>query len=499
MKNRLRSEWPLAAVLIFWFVFLGAEWITMRGVFAYAGDDAYLRMAIGRNLALNGTWGINPGQFASIVGSLLWPLLLGAADAVVGIHKATPIMINIVLSCFLLAVLDRAAKRVISEPWLRCAAVLLAAVMLPLGPLVLEGMEHTLQILLTVAVAEGVLCAQEKKQSVWIWLPIAAALLAATRYEGLLVVGVAAVFLSFGDKKNIPLAGLTLAAGVLPAAIYGWVSYHQGWLPIPNDVYFRRAPLAPDNLADIGTILLRPLESLNENPALRAITLLPLVAIFWRALAQRQDRIPLQNMTRVLIFIGTAAIHLWLIGMREYRYDAYLLILGWWAVLPWVQEAADYFRTEHIPLLSATGAVLGILCALLLFPLMNRGVSETANWWQARENFRADQMAAVALVEKRSGVSGVATDFPGAFAYQGVPVLDITGMGNVELARARRSGGIEAENVELAALSAKITMAAVQDASVRGYLPAVWERWAYIALPGSGSDGIVLYTVPGGR
>ena len=46
------------------------------GALVYALDDAYIHLAMARNFAEHGTWGINPDGFANTTSSLLWTLLL---------------------------------------------------------------------------------------------------------------------------------------------------------------------------------------------------------------------------------------------------------------------------------------------------------------------------------------------------------------------------------------------------------------------------------------
>jgi hypothetical protein len=278
----------------------------------------------------------------------------------------------------------------------------------------------------------------------------------------------------------------------LPLVVYGWISVREGWLAVPADVYFRRAPLVPDGLAGLLPILLRPLDILNLNAALRAMTLAPFIAVFWRAMIRKQDAAFAQPLLRTLLFGGTLLLHLYLVGAREYRYDAYLFLLGWAACLPWLQELFEYFQSEKISVFSVPSAAFGMLGLILLFPLANRGVSETLGWWDARESFRLNQNAAVSYCLKQNPQTGIATDFPGVFAYAGFSVVDLTGMGSLDLSRARGSGGIQKETIAREISSRPVLLAAVWNPSVREYLPA---DWIHERSVGPGND-IYLYEIP---
>jgi hypothetical protein len=497
MKNWLRSEWPLVAILGLWIFYLASQFLAMHGAISFASDDAYMRLAIGRTLAQTGTWGINPGEFASTVGTLLWPLLLAGMDSIVGSHKANPLALNVILSCLLVIALDRAARRVISNQWLRCLATALAIFALPLAPLVLEGMEHTLQILFVLILLDSLLRVLEQSQWGWRGVVGASVALTATRYEGIFVVVLVAVALLASSRKQIPLAFTVLAAGAIPILIYGWISSHNGWLPVPSDVYFRRAPLVPDNLSGVWQLLLRPLDLLNQDATLRVLVLAPLIGMVWSAYAKVQTEARHRSGLRLLILLGVVLLQLYFIGVRQARYDAFIVVMGWWAVLPWVQTALNRFRAEKLPAWSVSGAAFGLLAVLLFFPLVNRGVSETISWWQARADFRDMQLAVVSSLKREAPDSVVATDFPGAFSFNGFLVLDLTGMASANLARARRAGGIRPEDIETDALLRQSRMAAVNDPAVRSLLPSAWLERGSIKIPDAagGYQTIILFDI----
>jgi hypothetical protein len=483
MKNWLREEWPVAAALVLWVGYLASQIASMQGAISFASDDAYLRLAIARNLALTGTWGIHPGEFASTVGTLIWPLLLAGLDWIVGAHKTAPLFLNAALSCALVVCLDRIARRIFSNLWLRFFAIVLAVAILPLAPLTMEGMEHVLQLVLIAVLLESLLRVQNQARGGGTGVIITALLLTATRYEGILVVALAAVGLAAVSRKHAPLALAALLAGALPIVLYAWISYRYGWMPVPNDVYFRRAPLMPDSLSGVGSLLLRPLDLLNQDAALRALVLAPLVGLVWGAYVNAPTEPRHRMGYRLWVLLGTVAVHLFFIGVREARYDAYLILIGWWAVLPCVETVWAQFKNEKLPLFSVAGAAFGLLAVLLLFPLINRGISETTSWWQARSDFRELQLAAVSAQQRESATASIATDFPGVFAYAGFRVVDLTGMANLDLSRARRMGGIRTADIAQEIDAQHITRVVVADPAVRMLLPAEWPTIREIQLP----------------
>lgn len=113
------------------------------GHLVYALDDAYIHMAVARNLADHGVWGVTRHEFTSSTSSIVWPLLLAAARVVGLSLDHAPLLLNVVFGLVVIA----AAARAVPGPPLVRAVVLVALVLLtPLPTLALTGMEHTLHI-----------------------------------------------------------------------------------------------------------------------------------------------------------------------------------------------------------------------------------------------------------------------------------------------------------------------------------------------------------------
>src|SRR5690242_17300955 len=96
--NLLRKHWPaVGGLAILWMTvaFHYADSVARHhGQFAYALDDAYIHMAMARNVVQHGVWGITRHGFTSSSSSPLWTLLLSAVGAVAGIHDLTPLLLN---------------------------------------------------------------------------------------------------------------------------------------------------------------------------------------------------------------------------------------------------------------------------------------------------------------------------------------------------------------------------------------------------------------------
>ena len=67
------------AVLFLGLLFVATRISAIKDHVTYPLDDTYIHMAIARNVAQSGTWGINAGEFAPASSSPLWTVILAPA------------------------------------------------------------------------------------------------------------------------------------------------------------------------------------------------------------------------------------------------------------------------------------------------------------------------------------------------------------------------------------------------------------------------------------
>src|SRR5207245_7354192 len=107
----LRGRGPLAVALAVLAAALGVvvAWSLRHsgGQIVYALDDAYIHMAMARNLAEHGVFGVTRYGFTSSSSSPLWTLLLAGLFALLGPRDWLPLALNVLCAASLLAVADR--------------------------------------------------------------------------------------------------------------------------------------------------------------------------------------------------------------------------------------------------------------------------------------------------------------------------------------------------------------------------------------------------------
>ena len=117
-----------------------------EGEFTYALDDTYIHLAVAKNLATEGTWGINPGTFSPCTSSIAWPILLALLGAAATWGMWIPLALNLLLAALVLWVADSWMEE-LRVGWMIRAGVLVGFVLVvPLGVLAILGLEHVAQI-----------------------------------------------------------------------------------------------------------------------------------------------------------------------------------------------------------------------------------------------------------------------------------------------------------------------------------------------------------------
>jgi hypothetical protein len=489
-----RARWPLGLALGLFLVLLAGMLAAQlsSGRILLPEEDAYQRLDVAKNLADRFAWEILPGEFASSFGTLLWPVLLAPVFRLLGASELWPWILNAILSLVLLRLSYRLIREAVAAPAAQAALLALAVVGLPLVPLAAAGMEHVLfLVLMLIFLEQWVHRMQAPVRTGLLPMCATAVLLASTRYEGLLLVAFAAGFLLL--KRDFTAGFLLPCAAALPLAVFGLVSWRAGWLPVPASVYLRRAELIPSDLSQWPSVAFRSLSVLSASPDLRATVLLLTLLPAWLGLTDRLASIREREFRAPALALAVLLAYLTLVGNRGYRYDAWLVMLGGWAILPVLGKILPSdFRALRKQ--AATLFAGGALAILLAFPLVNRGVQGMIQFGRSAD--RAKWMSRIASVWAGGCVSGpLATDAPGAIAFLSGygPIVDLSGFVSLRAFRERRAGELSAEWLAAEADRTGASAAVVFDPTLQSKAARIWMSaggWMREGCPACGSAEI---------
>ena len=435
------------------------EWYVMRhtnGTFMYPLDDTFIHMALARNLAFHGTWGMNPYAFASASSSVLYTLLLAAFFKLFSVHILIPFLINAFAAIVVLVVVRRwLEKQGVSGPGQ--LVILLGLIFLtPLPILVICGMEHTLQCLFCFLFIYGFSGWLERATTTagsWKlpWsLFVYGMLVTFVRYEGLFLIGIVCLILWW--HKKLPLAIRLGFVSVLPLVVFGAYSVVRGSYFLPNSVLLKSegAPLSLSGIVHyLNTLLVDKLTVVKTDnlpvgaprPGIsllatqRLLVILPLSFLVFRKYIRQ--RVAYGYILGILlactvIHLGFAATG-WL-----YRYEAYLIFCSTVIVGLLIWQYGRHVWQEQ-------GVVVRWMAAVVVFaavfPLVLRSAAAFSRTGDACVNIYQQQyqMGQFLRTYYDGGVNAVNDIGAVSFWTRGANI-DLWGLGNIQVARSRKSG-----------------------------------------------------------
>ncbi|MBZ5515434.1 MAG: hypothetical protein LAN62_11475 [Acidobacteriia bacterium] len=502
----------IALLLLTVYLLLVVSLRRTQGNVVYALDDAYIHMAMAKNLVRHGVWGITADGFTSTSSSPLWTLLLATTYLWAGVNTISPFVMALFSACLVLLV----AYTILHAHGLPPNAILLSLFALilltPLPALIFGGMEHTLQTALTLAaafLAARVLSLTEPGagQRSYYWLLGLAPLITAVRFEGMFFIFVVSV--GFILRRQVRRGGLFALLGFLPIVSYGLVSKLHGWPWVPTSVLLKSGFASAGNpKLLLPDLLHRALINLRDGAHLVALILL---VVLLDAVARAKEGW-VWNVERVMagIFAGTGILQLGLARVGWfYRYDAYLVALGILAVacrfrvLKTVLEVPLTPGSKSRRDLVKSGAALLLIISVFLCSV--RGAIALKNTPQATANIFQQQFQMAMFVKRFYAHSTVALNDVGAVNYfADIHCLDLLGVTSPAVARLRMRGAYCREDVARLAADHRARIAIVPDFWFDGMggLPSQWVRvgqWQIHNNVVTGSDTVSIYAVDSGE
>jgi hypothetical protein len=471
-ERRVPIAVTVVTLAITWWIHIRTLAIT-GGSASYPVDDAFIHLAIAKNLAFSGTYGVTAGEFTSASSSVAWPYLLAALMRLVGNNAWLALYLNLAIGACVPFTLDSLMKAVDPRSLHRAqdprpgtwdhVIVLSAALFLgPLPTLMSVGMEHTLHALLVLLFLREMLRGEHGSTR----LLVLALLCTLVRYESLIMVGLVALRLV--RTKQWRNAGLLGAAGILPVCLFGAFLRAHGhpWLPLS-------VVLKGLHIENAGALLgaLLPLGKLQDNWPTALVGAAGLCA--YTCARIREDG-PAQAVLGLLLGMLTAQCIFGQLGWF-YRYDAYLVMpLTLCSMVVLMRHAHGAFERS----VRIIGAVL-LLCAA------PRGLYAMRTTAEAAGNIYMQQVQTARFLAANFPHERVLVNDIGAVSYyRHGPMTDLMGLANREVAQAR--GWRIDRPLPVAALtrfSEQADVAVMYEPWFQGAIPPAWTKVATWTIP----------------
>jgi hypothetical protein len=360
----------------------------------------------------------------------------------------TPLLLNLAFACLTVLVVYYAGNRRGWPNYWKVVVSLAVVIWCPLFANVFAGMEHTLQILITMLLFTfaGEYLAAGKANSArlpWhlMWL---AALAAAARYEDCFLVFSICLLLAI-QRRWLPALCIA-AAGAAPIAIYAVFALSHGGMWAPGSVLVKAWGVSRIHALAKYTLVGAALFNLlligpYMIPLIVTTTFLYFIERPWKRAAWSQETGGGQWSDGAYLFpvwILTTLLHLDLASIGwYYRYEAYLLAMGLFTlgalIAPRLPQRLSW---PTFPKASPLTVSLAILALLLVGCMTARAGKALFTTPTASCNIQQQQYQVARFLGENYPAETVALNDIGAVAFfTNVPIDDLCGLATIEASR----------------------------------------------------------------
>ncbi|MGZ7066827.1 MAG: hypothetical protein ACXVHT_00825 [Methanobacterium sp.] len=482
--NKLSNHWPLIiAIILLWITIYSLFKASVgmnNGIFIYVLDDPYVHMAMAKNFILHGVLGVDQYSFTSSSSSPLWLLLLSSMYLLFGINDLLPLILNIIFATITVLVAYFILNYYKLSSFYNLIFLLLFIFLTPIPAVVFTGMEHNLQMVLTISFAfiAAIMLSKEEYGGLKLYLLIILAFFSvAVRYENIFIVFVVAILFII-RKRSLNSLSL-LSAGFIPVLVYGIYSTLNGWFFLPNSLV-TKSTFVEDK---IQIFSLEGIFRFWDNfKSIMGIHIFIPVALALGILIYRLDK--QKNFWNgpnllIIIFLGSTFLHMLLARVGWfYRYEAYLLALG---ILAIAIGIADYLpsmpKLDRNQLTRQLAIIL--LIFMLFFPIADRGYFSVRDTPKASHNIYDQQYQMALFVKEYYSGSAVAINDVGTVNYYAnIKSVDLLGLSGLETSKYILKGNYSIQDMDNLTKQKNVKVAIIYEDLFKDYLtggvPSSW-------------------------
>jgi hypothetical protein len=443
VKKIIRDYWPLIVALVS--LWLAVSWllaISLKGTdghLVYTLDDAYIHMAMAKNVVLHGVWGVTRYGFSSNSSSPLWSLLLTACYYVFGVNNAAPFILNLIFATAVCAAAFTILKKSRAGKISILVCLFAITFLTPLPALVFVGMEHTMHTFLAVTFLYASTLVLSKRTPAgkdYAAIIALSPFVTLSRYEGIFLVAIVAVFLLF--KKKVSAALLVLTAGALPLIVLGFVSLFKGWYFLPNSILLKINPSGERELSYKMLLNLAGFSKTTRAPYILTLILASLAVFLLAVKKYRRLWHPAAIMPA--LYVAAAFLHIQYCRTGHfYRYEAYLITLGLLTLgAAWPAVAPEPPRVGSRRVSFAYYSAAAVLVVFAAWPLCIRAHNALRETPRATVNIYEQQYQMGLFLKEFYTAETVAVNDIGAVNYLAdIKCLDLTGLTTKEVVKAK--------------------------------------------------------------
>ncbi|MCS4303011.1 hypothetical protein [Chryseobacterium sp. BIGb0232] len=472
--------------------------------FTYILDDAYIHLAIAKNFAFHGVWGVTQYSFSSTSSSPVFTVILSSLIYVFGDHELIPLLFNTVTAFFMIFFLNKYFSDYFSEARSVIAAVFFTVLFTSVPMLVFSGMEHVLQAMVIVV---NVLCFERWKGSEYKdnycsgWFYSSLALLGLIRFDSMFYfLALALVFILL---RRFTYAAGVLICGFIPILIFGYFTHQETGYFFPNSVIIKgsRFDLSGNYFMQVAGLLYH---KILDNRNFYFAGILPLLISAVLIAKDIKKGLGFQQILSRNLLLIVWCITLFLHGAfskftKLYRYEVYILTGFAMAVIPKLKSVY-----EHKSYLLKENRGISVLIFLSFVLLMVKvGFTSYLTVVGSRNVYEQQIQSARFLKKYYPNAKVVANDIGAICYFTDIHLLDFEGLGSKEVVPFRmRPVGID-DQFERFLKSYTIQngyqFAIAYEEWLQGHTPENWKKVAVLTVSGSnallGEDHLYIYSI----
>ncbi len=468
--------------------------------FTYILDDAYIHLAIAKNFAMHGVWGVTPYTFSSSSSSPVFTVFLSGLIYIFGNNELIPLIFNGICIFLTIYFLNTYYTLFYNKNKSIVTASLFTLLFTSVLFLLFSGMEHMLQVTFIVI---NILSFEKWVRSEWKnsraagWFFLSLALLGLIRFESMFYF-VSLIVIALLLKK-IKMAAQVLIFGFLPILIFGYFTYqHTGYF-FPNSVLIKglRFDFSGNYLSQIVDIILF---KIVYNPYFYNAALFPLLISLVLIGRDLKNKLSFQELITknflLIVWIITLLMHSIFSQLNNfYRYEAYILMGFAMALVPRFKNFAFWSKQNRI----LSGLIASSLAALVLKIGMVSFLIVTGS-----KNIYEQQIQSARFLEKYYRESKVVANDIGAICYfTDIHLFDFVGLGSKEIVPLRMRKNETDDEIEdfLTDYLSKngYQLAIAYEEWLDGHVPENWKKVAELKIKGPsavlGKKHLFIYAV----
>ncbi|MGN7865205.1 hypothetical protein [Chryseobacterium sp. 22458] len=468
--------------------------------FTYILDDAYIHLAIAKNFAQHGVWGVTEYIFSSSSSSPAFTLILSGLIYIFGNSEIISLIFNFVCVLFIIYFLNTYYGQYYHKNKAIVAATLFTMLFTSVHLLLFSGMEHVLQVMMIVInifLFEKWLRSEWKNSYYAGWFFVSLAVLGLIRFESMFYfLGLSVVAVSL---KKLKLTVQILIFGFVPIVVFGYFTYqHTGYL-FPNSVLIKglRFDFSGNYFEQILDIFLF---KIVYNPYFYNAALFPLLISGWMIAKDVKQKLGFQELItkNFLLFawILTLFMHSIFSQLTNfYRYEAYILTGFAMALVPRFKNIALGLKQNKLltGLTFSSFAALTLKIGIVSFLIVI-----------GSKNIYEQQIQSAKFLKKYYEKSKVVANDIGAICYfTNIRLFDFVGLGSQEIVPFRMRKNETDDEIE-AFLNGYLPengyqLAIAYEEWLDGHVPENWKKVAELKIKGRsavlGKKHLFIYAI----